>query len=90
VCDEAGGFVGLFQRVRAGIRLDGGLLLFGRTRTAGGFLQARISSICKARLSGKLIDTGNSELARPTWHACASIATIEGCRQPSNLAISRR
>jgi hypothetical protein len=51
VCDEAGGFVGFLQRVRAGICLDGGLLLFGRTRAAGGFLQARISSIWKARLS---------------------------------------
>jgi len=51
VCDEAGGFVGFLQRVRAGIRLDGGFLLFGRARAAGGFLQARISSICKARLS---------------------------------------
>lgn len=51
VCDEAGGFVGFLERVGAGIYLDGGLLLFGRTRAAGGFLQARISSIWKARLS---------------------------------------
>ena len=50
VCDEAGGFVGFLQRARTRIRLDGGFLLFGRTRAAGGFFQARISSICKARL----------------------------------------
>ena len=51
VSDEAGGFVGFLQCVRAGIRRDGSLLLFGRARAADGFLQTRISSICKARLS---------------------------------------